>query len=590
MWPFDDPQPFNPMGVSFLPSQPPAPQGGAGYLDPRMMRFNAGLGGLTATLGALSDAFQVRPANQPRPSIGAAAAQFAPAYNQALGSQYQQAQLQQGAQQTNRWNDIVEGRVSIPGLDPQRLEMLRVLGPQMGPQALATIATQRTAQPMNPQQSIAAFGSVIPGAYYDEHGAPALPRGPMQQGAIAGAEATGRVGAVGQPVQGVGLFVPPGTPAATMYGIGGGGAAQPGAGAPRPIMTPGAAPAPTMGQRPLPGGQPGVDRPYTAADIIQTNPGMGQAEAEILAQSANEAMPIGPGGTQGAPAAPRMAQGGGGAPMSLPQPSPNVQRFGAGGGALIGPQGPGDQTQERVINETLGNQFRDITAAETASRQQINQLNRVRAAYTGIDSGGPAAETMLRLRGYLQQAGIPIGADVSREQAAVAMSNELALQMRNPASGAGMPGAMSDADRQFLQGISPGLAQTPQGRELIIDARTRMLQRDQEVAQFTRQYMRQHSGRLDLDFGDAVQSHFASRPLFGQDFQRRQQEIMGTTPPAASGGGGAAAPATTQPPQGGTPPGPQIMPPVGATATNPRTGARARFDGRQWVPIPAGQR
>ena len=47
---------------------------------------------------------------------------------------------------------------------------------------------------------------------------------------------------------------------------------------------------------------------------------------------------------------------------------------------------------------------------------------------------------------------------------------EFALELRNPSGGAGMPGAMSDADRNFLASIPPSLANTKEGRALIANS------------------------------------------------------------------------------------------------------------------------
>ena len=43
-------------------------------------------------------------------------AAFGPAYQSGIRSGYQNAALEQQAAQTNRYNDVVEGRVQIPGL------------------------------------------------------------------------------------------------------------------------------------------------------------------------------------------------------------------------------------------------------------------------------------------------------------------------------------------------------------------------------------------------------------------------------------------------------------------------------------------
>jgi hypothetical protein len=120
--------------------------------------------------------------------------------------------------------------------------------------------------------------------------------------------------------------------------------------------------------------------------------------------------------------------------------------------------------------------------------------------------------------------GIDIGEQLDAKQAAAALSKEMAMQMRNPAGGAGMPGAMSDADRRFLEQTVPGLSQTPGGNKLIIETNRRLAKRDQQVAKMAAAY-RQKNGQLDDGFVQALQEWSNANPLFS--------DIGGGAAPAA---------------------------------------------------------
>ncbi len=112
---------------------------------------------------------------------------------------------------------------------------------------------------------------------------------------------------------------------------------------------------------------------------------------------------------------------------------------------------------------------------------------------------------------------------VAPAEAAMALSNEMALQLRNPASGAGMPGQLSDKDREFLVSMVPGLGQTRAGRKLLINARKKMNRRAQEVAARARAYLRDH-GTLDTGFEDELADWAEENPLFtADDFTMRER-------------------------------------------------------------------
>jgi hypothetical protein len=93
------------------------------------------------------------------------------------------------------------------------------------------------------------------------------------------------------------------------------------------------------------------------------------------------------------------------------------------------------------------------------------------------------------------------------------LSNEMALELRNPSGGAGMPGAMSDQDRAFLANMTPGLGKTPGGNKLIIETARKIAKRDQEVAKMARAY-RNKKGHFDYGFFDELQDYADKNPLF----------------------------------------------------------------------------
>lgn len=104
-------------------------------------------------------------------------------------------------------------------------------------------------------------------------------------------------------------------------------------------------------------------------------------------------------------------------------------------------------------------------------------------------------------------------------QVASAVSNQLALELRNPASGAGMPGSMSDGDRAFLASMVANPGTDINAARSMIDARVRTLQRSQEVGDMASKWAKRY-GQLSQvnaqgkDFYDKLSEWSNANPLF----------------------------------------------------------------------------
>jgi hypothetical protein len=142
----------------------------------------------------------------------------------------------------------------------------------------------------------------------------------------------------------------------------------------------------------------------------------------------------------------------------------------------------------------------------------IGKYDRLQSLLNDAPQGalGPAEQ---RLREYGQSIGLNVG-NAAPGQAARAISNELTLELRNPSGGAGMPGAMSDADREFLAQATPRLANTPEGNAKMIEYRKRLARREQDVAKLARDYKKKNGGNFDDGFFDELAAWSKENPLF----------------------------------------------------------------------------
>lgn len=172
---------------------------------------------------------------------------------------------------------------------------------------------------------------------------------------------------------------------------------------------------------------------------------------------------------------------------------------------------------EKAYDQAMGKELADlnvgiIKGAQSARNSQANldrldQLLQDPAVYQG--AGG---EKVLQMKRLAKSMGIDVG-NVGDAEAVQSISNQLALQARNPAGGAGMPGSMSDSDRTYLKEMQPGLEKTPEGNKQIIDVNRKLNQRAIEVEKFRQDYIKKN-GRLTEGFYSALSDWSNANPIF----------------------------------------------------------------------------
>ena len=151
----------------------------------------------------------------------------------------------------------------------------------------------------------------------------------------------------------------------------------------------------------------------------------------------------------------------------------------------------------------------------------LAQLNRLTGLLDGI-STGKFKGTTTEIKAAAKSFGVDLGAlgvtdDVGPVQAATALANQFALQMRNPSQGAGMPGALSDRDVQILQSMIPNINMTPDGIRLLTDTMRKLYQRSIDSARIANDFMRTPEAKQDpLKLHTKLQEFANANPLFEQ--------------------------------------------------------------------------
>lgn len=131
-----------------------------------------------------------------------------------------------------------------------------------------------------------------------------------------------------------------------------------------------------------------------------------------------------------------------------------------------------------------------------------------RGIYTGI--GGEAAQTGRKILGSM---GMANADDVAAAEEITKLQNEMALIIRNPDSGMGLPGAASDRDVAFLRSMQFGLDKSPTANRKFIEAARRVKQRQIEIADAASKFI-QENGTLDQNFYSQLRSFSQANPMF----------------------------------------------------------------------------
>ena len=173
--------------------------------------------------------------------------------------------------------------------------------------------------------------------------------------------------------------------------------------------------------------------------------------------------------------------------------------------------GVGENAEAKKVGEYFGGKFSDIQDAAFAANDRNASLDRLEQLLDKVYTGA-GGDVIQSLKKAAQAAGYNMEG-VGDAEAAAALTNEIALQLRNPAGGAGMPGALSNSDREFLLRMLPGLGTTPEGRKLIFETYRKVNQRTIEIAKLARDY-RKKNGRMDEGFLDELQDYSDKNPLF----------------------------------------------------------------------------
>jgi hypothetical protein len=170
----------------------------------------------------------------------------------------------------------------------------------------------------------------------------------------------------------------------------------------------------------------------------------------------------------------------------------------------------GEKEFDKAVGKDYGETFVGINKAGRDSGGAINNLNIMERLTNDPNFySGSGGEIVTRLK----QAGVSTG--FLPEGAASANEVFQNFSQKAVVDNLGSLGAgVSNADRSFIQGTVPNIANTPEGNRQIIGMGRKIEQRKQEVAKLARDYARQHGGRIDAGFDEYLAQWSEKNPLF----------------------------------------------------------------------------
>lgn len=197
-----------------------------------------------------------------------------------------------------------------------------------------------------------------------------------------------------------------------------------------------------------------------------------------------------------------------GRPRVLPGVSPRPQK------PLVSVGITEEKAEAKKVGEGMGEMYVGLQKSGADAPAKLGKLDRMEQLMDGVNTG-KLTPAITQVTAIAKSLGFDIDPKLGPKQALEALANEVALELRNPSGGAGMPGALSDKDREFLVSMAPGLAKTQEGNRLIIQTARALAKREQEVSKLARDY-RKKNGQLDEGFFDDLADFSAAHPLFGE--------------------------------------------------------------------------
>jgi hypothetical protein len=173
---------------------------------------------------------------------------------------------------------------------------------------------------------------------------------------------------------------------------------------------------------------------------------------------------------------------------------------------------PESEAFAKKSGDFFAEDYQKFRGQRSQARDMLNQYSIARKALdTDVTTG-----TFGEYEQSLRKLGASMGIDtdmskITGGELLKTVTNRMALLMRNPESGMGMPGSVSDRDLTFLKDAQVSL--TTANPKAMIDIFERIEKRKIEIADLADKYVKENK-KLDAGFDDVVREFVDSNPLF----------------------------------------------------------------------------
>lgn len=173
----------------------------------------------------------------------------------------------------------------------------------------------------------------------------------------------------------------------------------------------------------------------------------------------------------------------------------------------------GEKEFDKAVGKDYGETFVGINKGARDSVGAINNLNLMEKLTNDPNFySGAAGEAITKAKQIAASLGIADANSAAPNELFKKISQKAVLDSAGGSLGTGF----SNADRAFLEGTVPNIANTPEGNRQIIGIARRVEQRKQEVAKFARDYAARNGGRIDANFDTALADWTNKNPAFPQ--------------------------------------------------------------------------
>lgn len=169
---------------------------------------------------------------------------------------------------------------------------------------------------------------------------------------------------------------------------------------------------------------------------------------------------------------------------------------------------------DKQLGQEQAKRYVELQNQAANNRKALDQYSLVEKALdSGLETGTFADVTLAG-----RKIGDALGMDVNKDKIAQAetiksVTNQLALLKRNPESGMGLPGSVSDRDLQFLKDADIQLGTSVAGNKIMVKVAKKFAERNIKVADMAADYIKQH-GQLDAGWDKQLSDYAFANPLF----------------------------------------------------------------------------